>query len=200
MPDSAPHSTGASYDALSPARRRRLLLRSLLRSVTTAALLLAVYYLVPLDRPVNAVTALELTAGLMVFAAAVAWQVRVIVRSDHPRLQAIEALAGVVPLFLLLFSATYVLVADNTAGSFTEPLSRTDALYFTVTVFTTVGFGDIVPTTGTARILTTVQMAADLIVVGVIAKVLLGAVEAGLRRREPAPGPNGPAGDSRPGN
>jgi hypothetical protein len=29
------------------------------------------------------------------------------------------------------------------AASFTEPLTRTDALYFSVTVFSTVGFGDI---------------------------------------------------------
>ncbi|MCX4906348.1 potassium channel family protein [Streptomyces sp. NBC_00878] len=40
----------------------------------------------------------------------------------------------------------------------------------------TVGFGDITPVTGTARVLTMVQMLADVILVGMIARILLGAV------------------------
>ncbi len=86
-------------------------------------------------------------------------------------------------MFLVLFSSTYFLLAQAVPGSFTESMNRTDALYFTVTVFATVGFGDIAPVTGTGRVLTTVQMIADLIVVGVIAKALFGAVRIGMRRR-----------------
>ena len=51
----------------------------------------------------------------------------------------------IVPLFLLLFASTYFLMERASAASFTQPLTRTDALYFTVTVFSTVGFGDISP-------------------------------------------------------
>ena len=43
-------------------------------------------------------------------------------------------------LFLIIFSAAYVLLSENQADSFSETLGRTDALYFTVTVFATVGF------------------------------------------------------------
>jgi voltage-gated potassium channel len=39
-----------------------------------------------------------------------------------------------------------------------EPLSRTDALYYTITVFSTVGFGDVTPRADLARIVTMVQM------------------------------------------
>ena len=87
------------------------------------------------------------------------------------------------PLFLVLFSSSYFLLAEQVPQSFTETLNRTDALYFTVTVFATVGFGDIAPVTQTARVLTTSQMLADLIVVGVIAKALFGAVRIGMHRR-----------------
>ena len=48
------------------------------------------------------------------------------------------------------------------AASFTQPLTRTDALYFTVTVFSTVGFGDITAKSEAARIVLIVQMLADL--------------------------------------
>ncbi|MFD3678236.1 potassium channel family protein [Streptomyces sp. NPDC058613] len=66
-----------------------------------------------------------------------------------------------------MFAATYFLYAQEHGGrSFSESLNRNDALYFTVTVFATVGFGDIVPVSQTARVLTTCQMVADLTLVG----------------------------------
>jgi hypothetical protein len=56
-------------------------------------------------------------------------------------------------------------------------LTRFDAVYFTVTVLATVGFGDIAAVTQTARILVTIQMLADLVLIGFVAKVLLGAAQ-----------------------
>ena len=71
-------------------------------------------------------------------------------------------------------------------GAFSEPLRRTDALYFTITVFATVGFGDIAPVTAGARVVTMVQMLGDLLVVGLVLHLMVGAVRAGLRRRAAA--------------
>ena len=52
-------------------------------------------------------------------------------------------------------------------GNFSqEDLSRTDALYFTVTVFSTVGFGDISPTSESARLVVSGQMILDLFILG----------------------------------
>ncbi|MFI1105514.1 potassium channel family protein [Streptomyces melanogenes] len=168
-------------------RRRRALAGHLLRSVASVVLLTSLYYLAPLDRGVGVGTAVALALGLVLFGCLTAWQIAAITHAEYPRLRAIEVLATAVPLFLVLFSATYFLLADNRPSSFSEPLSRTDALYFTVTVFATVGFGDIAPATDTSRALTTVQMILDLIVVGVIAKALFGAVQVGLRRRGATP-------------
>ncbi|MGB7805257.1 MAG: ion channel, partial [Actinomycetota bacterium] len=50
-------------------------------------------------------------------------------------------------------------------------------LYLTVTIFSTVGFGDISPKTETARLVVAGQMILDLIVLGVGIKVILGAVQ-----------------------
>ena len=68
-------------------------------------------------------------------------------------------------------------------GAFTEPLSRVDTLYFVVTVFATVGFGDISPVSEVARVLVTVQMVGDLILIGLVLRVFLTAVDRGRRRR-----------------
>ena len=123
----------------------------------------------------------------------VAWSSSRSAGSSPPRFRACgpaEALATSVPLFLLLFASTYLVLATIDSGnfSFSEPMTHTSALYFTVTVFATVGFGDITATTDAARLLVTMQMVADLIVIGLGARVILGAVQQGKRRRRQGAG------------
>ena len=98
--------------------------------------------------------------------AIIVWQIRRIVGSDHPISRAVEALALSVPLYVLLFATTYFLMARANQASFGGPLSRTDAMYFSSTIFTTVGFGDITAKTEAARLVVTVQMWLDLRVLG----------------------------------
>lgn len=158
---------------------RRLVLRSLLRSASSAVLIVLAYYLLPLDA--GALT--WLVVGLVIVAAVLVWQVRAIMAARHPRLRAIGALAVGVPLLLIVFARTYVVLAHAAPASFTEPLDRTGALYFAVTVFATVGFGDIAPVATAARVATMIQMLLDLAAFGLAAKVIVGAVDVGLRRR-----------------
>ncbi|WP_329381079.1 potassium channel family protein [Streptomyces sp. NBC_01351] len=180
--------------SLSNGRQPRLrVIGHLLRSVAAAAVLTGLYYLAPLDRGVGVGTVVLLLTGLAVFGALIAWQLAAIARSEYPRLRAIEAMATAVPLFLVLFAAVYFLISKEYPATFSEPMNRTDALYFTVTVFATVGFGDIAPVSEAARALTTVQMVADLIVVGLVAKGLFGAVQVGLLRKGTDGGPEEPS-------
>ncbi|MFI6024720.1 potassium channel family protein [Amycolatopsis magusensis] len=102
-------------------------------------------------------------------------------------LQGIQALALTAPLFLLIFANGYHLLAHHVPGSFTEPLTRTDALYFAVTVFATVGFGDLAPVTQTARVLVTVQMVGNLLVLGVAPRVIVTAVRRTRHRGDRRP-------------
>ena len=176
--------TRKHYDELTPAARKRLVVVSLLRAGASVTLLVLVYYTIPLDRPLNAATWIGFGLGLVAFAAVIAWQERAILNSDVPRLRAVQAVAFGLPLLLLLFASTYLRISRASPDSFSEALGRTDALYFTVTVFATVGFGDIVPRSDLARILTMFQMLTGLVVVGLVAKILLDAVQTAVRRRE----------------
>jgi heme/copper-type cytochrome/quinol oxidase subunit 2 len=160
-----------------------MIVRVLLRAAGSTIALVVIYYLLPLNRPSTGSAVTMLVVGLVVFIGLVALQVRSIVRSPFPGLRAIEALATSVPLFLLLFAATYDVMASLSASSFTQPLTRTDALYFTVTVFATVGFGDIAAKTEAARLVVTGQMIADLIIIGLGVRVIVGAVRRGRQRR-----------------
>ena len=132
-----------------------------------ATLLVVVYYLAPLNRALDAGTWIEFVLGLVVFAVIIGYETRAIIASDVPHLRMIQAVATGLPTLLLVFAAIYVLIARNDPGSFSEMLSRTDALYFTLTVFATVGVGDIAPRSDVARILTMIQMIMDLVAVGV---------------------------------
>ena len=171
------------YQRLSPRARRRLAARSLLRSFLVSLVIIAGYFLLPM-RLDSGLPVAALVTGLVVVGLVLAWQVLDIAKSPYPRVRAIGALATSVPLFLAVFATTYVLMAAAQPESFSEPMSRLDAAYYTVTVFATVGFGDIVPVSGPARAVSTIQMFGDLIMVGLVARTLLGAVQHNLSRRE----------------
>ena len=176
-------STAPSLQASPKAERRRLVVIGLLRASATAIVLIAAYYLLPLDRLSSVSLAVSLAVGLAALTAIAAYQVRAIIRHPHSAVRAIEALAVTVPLFLLLFAATYFLMALANADNFNvHSLTRTDSLYFTITVFATVGFGDIVATTQLARLVVTVQMILDLGVLGLGLRVFLGAVQRGRQQ------------------
>ena len=163
-------------------------MRALLRALGSTAVLVTIYYLLPLNRSATWAAVTMLVIGLAVLIGLVALQVRSIIASPFPALRALEALATSVPLFLLLFAAAYVVMATISASSFSQPLTRTDALYFTVTVFTTVGFGDITPKTEAARLVVTGQMITDLVIIGLGIRVIVGAVKRGLQQRSGDPG------------
>ena len=165
---------------------RRLVVRALLRASLTATVLVVLYFTLPITGSLDGSAAMLLVLGLLGLAGLLTWQVRAVLRSEYPGLRAIEALAAAIPLFLLLFAVAYLQIAEANASAFSEPLSRTDALYFTITVFATVGFGDITPTTELARIATMVQMLGDLLVVGLVLRLMVGAVRVGRRRRAAA--------------
>jgi putative Mn2+ efflux pump MntP len=76
-------------------------------------------------------------------------------------------------------------------GNFNQPLTRTDALYFTVTVFATVGFGDIVATTQGARLVVMGQMVAGIVIIGLGARIIVDAVKRG-QQRQPVPDSDAP--------
>jgi Ion channel len=172
------------YADLPAGRRRRLLLRALLRPVLSAAALVLLYYLLPLDGRLTGHVLVSLVGGLVVVAWLLFWQVRKIRTAKYPLLRAIEALAVTLPLFIIVFATVYFVTSGNVHGSFSEALTRTDSLYFTVTVLSTVGFGDITPVTQAARALVMIQMIGDLFLVGIVAKVIVGAVQTGLRSKE----------------
>ena len=173
--------SGQRYEELTTAQRNRLVSKMLTRSILVALLIVVAYYTLPLDRPADA-GLIILIVGLLALAGILSWQIRMIVGSPFPRIRAAETLIVGIPLLLVVFASVYYLIGKAQVDSFSEAMTKTDAMYFTVTVFSTVGFGDITAKSEAARTLVTLQMLFNLVVFGLVAKLIFGAVEMGLQR------------------
>jgi|SRR3954447_576689 hypothetical protein len=145
------------------------------RAVCEAALVVAVYFAVPLTHHKRSFVVLRIALGLAVFAFTLAVELRAIIRSRRPMLRAAVALALVLPVFIVVFAWTYLTMSLSSPRAFGGELSHISALYFTVTVFATVGFGDITAKTDAARLAVTAQMLLDLAVVAGVVRLIFGA-------------------------
>jgi voltage-gated potassium channel len=164
-------------------RLKVLALVGLARAVLSTIVVIALYYVVPLGWLESTHPLLALVVAGVLMIVIVTAQVYAITRSELPGVRAVEALGTSIPLVLVGFAAVYHVMSSDNAAAFSEPLDRTDSLYFALTTFTTVGFGDIVAVTRDARIAAMVQMAVNLLIIGVGARVILGAVSAGRSAR-----------------
>ncbi len=174
--DGSEESDSARFDWRAGRHLRRRVIFAFMRVGLVTGLLCVLYALAPLDRTDGAAL-VQICLALVAYLGIVAWQIMAVVRSSYPRLRGFEAVAVSVPLLIFLFAASYVLLEHSNPASFNEHITRIDSIYFTVTVLATVGFGDIVAKSETARILVTIQMLVDLLLIGVIAKVIFGAVQ-----------------------
>jgi voltage-gated potassium channel len=178
LPGAAPLGAG-----LTQHQRRMLAVRVVARVIVLTVLLLVAYFAAPIGQDADLTGIVVLAVGLVGFVALAVYQIRRILDSPMPQLRAAETLATVVPLVIVAFALFYVAMSDADPNGFTEPMTKVNGLYFTVTVLATVGFGDIAARTDAARIAVTVQMIVDLLIIGVLVKVILGASRIAVERR-----------------
>jgi voltage-gated potassium channel len=177
---------------MSPMPPRRTAWKAVLgmttRIVVSLVVLFSVYFLIPTkDLNSEQSDAPYVVLQLLIFGGVVAVQVPAIIRARFPVLRAVEALTLVIAFYLLIFARIYLSNSLSDPSVFNHPLNHTTALYFTVTVFATVGFGDFVAATDGMRGLVTVQMLLNLVVLGLIIRLLSSAAQRGVAKHRNAP-------------
>ncbi|MFE7802602.1 potassium channel family protein [Nocardia sp. NPDC057440] len=85
---------------------------------------------------------------------------------------------------VMFFALFYYILELRNPGQFEGLSTRTDALYYTIVTLGTVGFGDVRAVGQAARVATMVQVAFDIVVIG----ILVAVVNAGIIRRLEAAG------------
>jgi voltage-gated potassium channel len=155
--------------------RRRAALDLALRTTFVVTALTVAYYLFPADDPFgDAPAAARLVAGvasLVLVGLVVRRQLRAR-EEGFAGLAAVEALLTALYLLVLVFAQVYFRLETASAGQFAGLSDRTDALYFTVTTVTTVGFGDVHAQETAARVLVTVQMLFNFFYLGTALRLL----------------------------
>ncbi len=147
--------------------------RAVMRSLVTAALVVVLYAVLPVEGADTASSVVVLAVGLLVLVVLVAVRVRQIVQDTQPRLRAAEGLALVVPLFVAVFAWAYLLMSQADPESFSEPLTRVGAAYFTLSVLSTVGFGDISAQNDVSRLLVSAQIVLTFTVLAAVVRLIV---------------------------
>ena len=161
--------------------------RHALRAALACGLLLAVYYLVPVEPDVTGVRAwvrgIAAAAGVVLVAVLVARLVVRLLRDESGTV----APSLVVALFggVVVFAFVDYLLAVGYPGQFAGLQTKTDALYFAVTTLATVGFGDVHAAGQTARAVVTVQQLYNLAVIATGVTVLVNRLTSHLRDAPP---------------
>jgi voltage-gated potassium channel len=147
---------------------------------------LVLYFAIPVD---TAQSTGRLLVGLVLAVGPVtmiAWLVvresRRLIGGGVQSLRAIH-LVLVVEIAVIVFALAYYVLAVGTVGQMSGIETRLDALYFSVTTMTTVGYGDVVPVGQWARGLVTAQLAFDVLLLALVGGLLRNLVH--QRRTEP---------------
>jgi hypothetical protein len=160
-----------SYPVALPSGRESLLLA--LRPVAIVAGLLLLYALTPVNAGPAAVAAvLSSLASIALLLWIMVRQTRRIARHAEPAVAAVEALALLGTLFILSFSMTYVALSASDPASFSQPVDKVAAIYFSMTIMSTVGFGDIVAVSDVARMTVVVHMIANLVLLALVVRLI----------------------------
>lgn len=166
-----------------------VLARTLLRMVVTILILLIGYAFLPIEQSTSMQTAVIIAVLLvMVFFSVVYFrQVRRILHSEWPLLAGAQAVVLIFTGFILGFAFVYLVISTGEPSAFTAPLNRVSAVYFTVIILSTVGFGDITPTGSLGQIIVTVQMLAGLTLLATTVRLVLGLARRADRRLHGTP-------------
>jgi voltage-gated potassium channel len=132
---------------------------------------LALYSFAPMQGPRAWIGLLLGVAALATIVPLTVARARSLLVSDRPILDAVETLVLLFTMLVLGFASGYVVLSQH-ADQLVGVQTKVDALYFTLTTLSTVGFGDAHAVGQGARILVSVQMVFDLVFIAVAVRLL----------------------------
>jgi len=153
--------------------RRKLVLTAL-----TALVPLGLFFVIPLDDRLG-----KILAVVLVVSAAAALlplsirQARLVLRSEQPLFDATRCIVSGLVFLITAFSVAYYVLGTAYEHQIHGIETKLDALYFTVTILATVGFGDITATGQVGRGVVTAQMIVNLAVLAVALRVVSWALK-----------------------
>jgi voltage-gated potassium channel len=131
----------------------------------------ALYYVLPMRGRLWPLGAIAGPAAAVALAPLTRRHLRRVLVSDRPIVDVACALALIAVVLVLGFATTYWILQTQSPGEFDGIVTKTDSLYFTVTVLSTVGFGDVHPVGQVARAVTTMNMLTNIVILAVAVRL-----------------------------
>ena len=147
-------------------------------TVLTVVVPVVVYFVLPLDKEFG-----KLLAVVLVVVAAASLipisirQAQLVLRSEDPLFDAMRCIVSALVFLVISFSSAYYVLGTNYDHEIEGLETKLDAIYFTVTILATVGFGDITADGQWARGIVTGQMVVNFAVLAVALLVVSWALK-----------------------
>jgi uncharacterized membrane protein SirB2 len=158
---------------------------ALIGSVAIVAGIIWFYMVLPVPEAEDSPWQIVLGIGVvsLIYLSAGVWAMLRINRSRHPLSIGILALSVMVTAMIVTFAMVYVTMSSGNPSNFNVPLEKISALYFTMTILSTTGFGDITASSDAAMIAVMAQMVVGLTLLTTLARVLVAAARSGAKRK-----------------
>lgn len=145
--------------------------------------MLVVFYAVPVSTEASAGRATITVVLTLLGIAALAWAiVEQVKRQLHSRSEDVHTLVMLLVLVAMVFALGFFVLETHLPGQVSGVSTRTDALYFTLSTLTTVGYGDVHASGQLARGLVILQLVFNAVFVGALVSTVVGTIRS---RRAP---------------
>ncbi len=173
---------------LTPRTGARLALHlsaAVLTAMGLSAVMVLAYALAPVPTEAWTLTQFLIFSGicLVVFTTASLMAIYRLTRTKRPLTIGLAFAAIMATILILSYAWLYLTLSMSNADNFTESLTKASAIYFTVTVLSTVGFGDITPVGDTARLLVTSQMLLGFTLITFAIRAVMSTTTAAVKKK-----------------
>jgi hypothetical protein len=139
--------------------------------------MLVVFYAVPVSNQDSAVRVALSLLFTLVGVVALGWAILgQLKRQLHSRSEDIHTLLMLLPLVAMVFALGFYVLDEHSSSQLSGLSTRTDALYFTLSTLTTVGYGDITAEGQIARGLVILQLVFNAVFVGAAVSTIVATI------------------------
>jgi uncharacterized membrane protein len=163
----------------------------LARLVALVALVLVAYFVAPVEPQLHPDTLVRVVLIVLVLGVLAAGMTRLLRRHVEDEERRVEGLVLGIVVVVVVFAFAFYALEHHSPGQVVGLHTRIDALYFTVSTLSTVGYGDVHAAGQAARALVVLQVVFDLVFVAAAISLLAAHLRAqSARRRDGGQGSN----------
>jgi uncharacterized membrane protein len=154
------------------------------RLVALVVLLLVAYFLVPVEPQLHPDTLVRVVLIVVVLSALGAGMTRLLRLHAEDEERRVEGLVLGIVVVVVVFAFAFYALEHHSPGQVAGLHTRIDALYFTVSTLSTVGYGDVHAVGQAARALVVLQVVFDLVFVAAAVGLLASHLRAQAQHRQ----------------